>query len=139
MADRIQLRGVRVVGRHGLLPEEKERAQPFEVDLDLEVDLSRAAATDALGDTVDYGAVVDAVAAVVAGEHSDLLEHLAERIARAAMAAAGSGPAGPGPAGPDQAGPAVEAVTVTVRKLRPPVAADLASAGVRIHRRRSDL
>ena len=145
MADTIQLRGLRVVGRHGVLPEEKERAQPFEVDLDLEVDLSRAGATDALGDTVDYGAVVDAVAAVVAGEHSDLLEHLAERIARAALAAAGSvgsgpaGSAGSGPAGSAGAGPAVEAVTVTLRKLRPPVAADLASAGVRIHRRRSDL
>ena len=137
MADTIQLRGLRVVGRHGLLPEEKERAQPFEVDLDLEVDLSRAGATDALGDTVDYGAVVDAVAAVVAGEHSDLLEHLAERIARAALAAAGT--VGSGPAGSAGAGPAVEAVTVTLRKLRPPVAADLASAGVRIHRRRSDL
>jgi dihydroneopterin aldolase len=138
VADTIQLRGLRVVGRHGLLPEEKERAQPFEVDLDLEVDLSRAGVTDALGDTVDYGAVVDAVVAVVAGEHSDLLEHLAERIATAAMAAAIAAP-GPGPAESAGSGPAVEAVTVTVRKLRPPVAADLASAGVRIRRGRSDL
>jgi dihydroneopterin aldolase len=152
VADTIQLRGLRVVGRHGVLAEEKERAQPFEVDLDLEVDLSRAGATDALADTVDYGAVVDAVVAVVAGEHSDLLEHLAERIAEAAMKAAGasvsSGPASSGSAASAASGGSsgsaasggsavVEAVTVTVRKLRPPVAADLASAGVRIHRRRS--
>ena len=38
--DRIQLRGLRAMGTHGVLPEEQQRAQPFEVDLDLEVDLS---------------------------------------------------------------------------------------------------
>ena len=37
--DRIQLRGLRAIGTHGVLPEEKSRAQPFEIDLDLAVDL----------------------------------------------------------------------------------------------------
>ena len=32
--DRIELRGLRCVGTHGVLVEEQERAQPFEVDLD---------------------------------------------------------------------------------------------------------
>ena len=126
--DTIQLRGLRAIGTHGVLAEEKGRAQPFEIDLDLHLDLRTAGASDDLADTVDYGAVAASVAAVVEGPHADLLEHLAERIARAAAAAATS----PG-------APRVEAVTVTVRKLRPPVPVDLAVAGVRIHRAGSEL
>ena len=149
MTDTIERRGLRALGRHGVLEEEKARAQPFEVDLDLEVDLQAAGRSDDLNDTVDYGAVTDAVRAVIEGEHCDLLEHLADRIARAATtaaatpaAAATTAPAAattPAPAARATASPTVTAVTVTLRKLRPPVAADLASAGVRIHRRREDL
>lgn len=127
-SDLIELRGLRALGCHGVLDEERQRTQPFEVDLQLEVDLRRAGATDALSDTVDYGSVTSAVLGVVEGEHSDLLEHLAERIARAAIEAADRGAAAE-----------VTAVTVSIRKLRPPVPADLASAGVRIRRRRQDL
>jgi dihydroneopterin aldolase len=117
--DRIELRGLRVLGTHGALPEEHERAQPFEVDLDLEVDLQPAGQSDALADTVDYGALTAAVAAVIAGPHADLLEHLAERIAAVALR---------------DGGPRATAVTVTVRKTRPPVPFDLTSAGVTIRR-----
>lgn len=127
--DVIQLRGLRATGTHGVLDEEKDRAQPFEVDLDLHLDLRAAGSSDDLADTVDYGAVADAVAAEIGGRHADLLEHLAERIARAAAVAASGAPGAP----------QVEAVTVTLRKLRPPVPVDLAAAGVRIHRRRSEL
>jgi dihydroneopterin aldolase len=118
VADRIELRGLRVLGVHGVLPEESERAQPFEVDIDIATDLSEAGGSDALGDTVDYGAVTMAVAGVVGGPSSRLLEHLAERIATAVIELA----------------PVDATVTVTVRKLRPPVPADLASAAVRITR-----
>jgi dihydroneopterin aldolase len=128
VADTIEVRGLRILGCHGVLDEERVRAQPFEIDLDLEVDLRPAGTSDSLADTVDYGAVAESVTRVVQGEHSDLLEHLAERIARAAVVTA---------AGVSVAG--VSAVTVAVRKLRPPVPADMASAGVRIHRRREDL
>jgi dihydroneopterin aldolase/2-amino-4-hydroxy-6-hydroxymethyldihydropteridine diphosphokinase len=122
-ADRIELRGLRAVGTHGALPEERRRAQPFEVDLDIVADLAGAGSTDDLADTIDYGAVAGAVAAVVGGPHADLLEHLAERIVDAVWTAAG---------------PLAEEVTVTVRKVRPPVPIDLASAGVRIVRRPVD-
>ena len=118
-ADRIELRGLRVVGTHGVLPEERERAQPFELDLDVEVDLGPAAASDDVADTVDYGAVAEAAARVVATESFGLLEALAARVADVVLADGRVG-----------------AVTVGVRKLRPPVAVDLASAGVRITRRR---
>ena len=49
MTDRIELRGLRVLGTHGVLPEERERAQPFEVDLDIDADLRPAGVSDALG------------------------------------------------------------------------------------------
>jgi dihydroneopterin aldolase len=117
VTDRIELRGLRALGTHGALPEEQLRAQPFEVDIDVVTDLTDAGRTDALGDTVDYGALAHAVERVVTHERFHLLERLAERVAEEVRADA-----------------RVQAVTVTVRKLRPPVAVDLASAAVTITR-----
>ncbi len=119
MADLIVLRGLRGVGTHGVLDEEKSRAQPFEVDVEISADLRDAGRTDALTDTIDYGAVTDAVLSVITGAHADLLEHLAQRIAEATFEVGGT---------------QATAVVVTVRKLRPPVAADLAVSEVVIHR-----
>jgi 7,8-dihydroneopterin aldolase/epimerase/oxygenase len=116
-ADRIELHRLRAVGTHGALPEEQDRAQPFEVDVELDVDLGAAGRSDALADTVDYGELASRVAAVVTDERHTLLERLAQRIAETALA-----------------DPRVESVTVTVRKLRPPVPVDLASAAVRVVR-----
>jgi len=107
-----------VLGVHGALPEEKDRAQPFEVDVDLAVDLSAAGRTDSLADTVDYGAVAETVDRVVSGERHRLLERLATRIADDVLLV----------------DPRIDFVTVTVRKLRPPVPFDMASAGVTITR-----
>lgn len=119
--DRIELRGLRVRGTHGVLPEEKDRDQPFELDLDLDLDLTTAGGTDRLSDTVDYGAVAAEAAALVAGPRSyDLLEALGEAVATAVL-------------GIDRR---VAGVTVTVRKLEPPMDLDIESVGVRIIRRR---
>lgn len=112
----IQLRGLRAVGTHGVLAEEQSRAQPFEVDLDVEADLAPASSSDSLADTIDYGALAESVERVVAGERYQLLERLAGRIAEVVLADG-----------------RVTAVTVTVRKLRPPVPVLLDSAGVRLH------
>jgi dihydroneopterin aldolase len=117
--DRIELRGLVASGYCGALPEEQERAQPIEVDLDVHADLAAAGASDALGDTVDYGAVCAAVEAVLTGERFQLLERLAERLAEVVLADG-----------------RVAAVTVAVRKLRPPVPQVLATSGVRITRSR---
>ena len=117
--DRIEIRALRVVGTHGLLPEEQSRAQPFQVDLDVEADLTAAGCSDELEATVDYGEVVERAAAVVAGRSFRLLEALAGAIAEAVLADG-----------------RVSSVSVAVRKLRPPLAADLGSVGVRITRSR---
>jgi 7,8-dihydroneopterin aldolase/epimerase/oxygenase len=119
-ADRIELRGLRVLGVHGALAEEQTRAQPFEVDIDVSADLSRAGRTDDLDDTLDYGAIAEAVTRIVGSERFALLERLAQRMADEILA--------------DER---VDGVTVTVRKLRPPVPVDLATAAVTITRTRS--
>jgi dihydroneopterin aldolase len=115
--DRILVSGLREMGVHGVLPEEQQREQPFGVDLELLVDLAAAGASDALADTVDYGALCDAVSRVVATEHYQLLERLAERIAEICRADA-----------------RVQGVVVEVRKLEPPVRARVDHVGVRIER-----
>ena len=55
MTDRIDLTGIEVWARHGVLPEEKTRDQPFVVDVGVFLDTAQAAASDDLEDTVDYG------------------------------------------------------------------------------------
>jgi dihydroneopterin aldolase/2-amino-4-hydroxy-6-hydroxymethyldihydropteridine diphosphokinase len=118
---------MRAIGTHGLLSEERTRAQPFEIDLDVELDLQPAGRSDDLADTVDYAAVGTAALGVISGPHVDLLERLAELIARAAAAAVTS------------TGLVASAVSVTVRKLRPPVPFEMESVGVTIHRMASEL
>lgn len=115
--DRIELRGLRVVGIHGVLPEEQVRAQPFEIDLDVATDLRSAGISDRLVDTLDYGALAVRAAAVVSTERHALLERLAERIAQSVLEDG-----------------RVRSVAVTIRKLRPPVEVDLGTAGVRVVR-----
>ena len=77
----IVIKGLRELGVHGVLPEEQTRPQPFEVDVELDVDLTPAGESDALDDTVDYSAVAEAVSRVVKSERYQLLERLATRIA----------------------------------------------------------
>ncbi|HYI61355.1 MAG TPA: dihydroneopterin aldolase [Acidimicrobiales bacterium] len=118
--DLILLRGLTALGVCGALPEEQDRPQPLEVDVEIETDQAAAGESDALDDTVDYGAVCDLVERVITTERFHLLERLAARIAELILS-------------DDR----VDAVTVTVRKLRPPVAQLLDSSGVRITRRRA--
>lgn len=104
-ADQITLTGLRVSGRHGVFEWEQEQGQEFLVDAVLELDLSAAAAGDDLAATVDYGALAQRLAAVIAGPPVRLLETLATRLAEVCLAA----------------GP-VRAATVTVHKPQAPIA-----------------
>jgi 7,8-dihydroneopterin aldolase/epimerase/oxygenase len=115
--DRILIAGIRELGVHGVLPEEQTRPQPFEVDVELIVDLDAAGRSDELDDTVDYGAVCEAVSRVISSERYRLLERLADRIAEVC-----------------RSDPRVLGVVVEVRKVHPPVRAILRHVGVRIER-----
>lgn len=121
-ADRIELRGLRVDAICGVLPHERTNPQPLELDLDVIVDLSAAGSSDALVDTIDYGAVTAVAAEVTEKLAPQLLEHLAAEIADAVLAI------------DDR----IDGVVVAVRKLEPPVPERLATSGVRVERRRTE-
>ena len=105
----ILLQGMRFEGRHGASAEERAMPQPLEVDLEVEADVAAAARSDDLGDTIDYGPLIDVCRAVVEERSFRLLEAVAGAIAEAVLVAA----------------PKATAVTVRVRKLAVPVDADL--------------
>jgi dihydroneopterin aldolase len=117
--DRIELRGMSFQGRHGVRPAEREQAQEFNVDLEIQTDLSQAGHTDRLADTVDYTQARAVVREVIEGESMHLLESLAASIAHRVLAL-----------------PRVEAVAVRVAK-RPASMQPIDFAAVRIERTRA--
>jgi 7,8-dihydroneopterin aldolase/epimerase/oxygenase len=85
MADRIELRGLKVRGRHGVFDHERADGQDFVVDITVWIDLADAAASDDLADTFDYGVLAERAAAVVAGPVRNLIETVAGEIAQDVM------------------------------------------------------
>ena len=80
-ADRIEIRGLRSVVRVGVPEAERAVPQPVVLDLDLEVDLGAAAASDDVADTVDYGEVCQLAALIAQQRSYRTLERLATAIA----------------------------------------------------------
>jgi dihydroneopterin aldolase len=119
VTDRIDLTGIEVWARHGALPEEKAKEQPFVVDVAVFVDTRRAAASDALNDTIDYGKLADAVHDLVAGERHNLIETVADRIAALVLE-----------------DPGIERVIVTVHKPQAPITVAFGDVSVTIDRTR---
>ena len=122
--DRLSLIGMRFEARHGVLAEEKETAQPFEVDLVLHADLAPAAEQDTLDATIDYAALHEMVRAIVEDRSFDLIEALAGAIARAALAATDA--------------TMVVAVEVRVRKPEAPIDGVFDTVEVALLRHRED-
>lgn len=86
MTDRIALMNMRFEGRHGVLEEERLQAQPFEVDVELSLDLAPAGVSDDLRRTVDYREVFEIVRETIEGPSRQLIESLAETIAARLLA-----------------------------------------------------
>ncbi|MGA3058504.1 MAG: dihydroneopterin aldolase [Candidatus Limnocylindrales bacterium] len=123
MTDRIVLRNMTFRGRHGIDEGERAEAQPFEVDVELALDLRPAGVADDLTRTVDYRDIFEICRSVVEGPSRRLIEALAETIAdRVLERSAGSG--------------ATE-VVVRVRKPRVLLPGELDGASVEITRRRA--
>ena len=75
----IELEGMEFHSFHGCLESERREGNLFTVDFRACLDLGKAAATDSLEDTLDYGRIYD----IVAGQMqipSDLIENVAGRI-----------------------------------------------------------
>ena len=85
MADRIELRGLTVRGRHGVFDHERVNGQDFVVDVTVWIDLAAAAASDDLADTYDYGTLAQLAAQVVAGPPRNLIETVGADIADRVM------------------------------------------------------
>jgi dihydroneopterin aldolase len=79
---RLFLSGIHVSGRHGARPGEKDKPQPFVVDLDLTVHVD----ADQIEYAADYRGITERVRAIVERESFDLIEMLAERIAAEVLA-----------------------------------------------------
>ena len=116
-SDAIVIKGIEFLGVHGATEEERLRHQRFSVDVTLELPLDKPAASDALSDTVDYAKAGEIVVHVGTTARYHLLETLAAHIAKDLQ----------------EKWPAA-AVTVSIRKLSPPVDFAVQSIEVRIHR-----
>ncbi|NJC69199.1 dihydroneopterin aldolase [Planosporangium thailandense] len=117
MTDRIELTGLRARGHHGVYDFERAQGQDFVVDVILELDLSRAAASDDVTDTVHYGELAERLVKIVEGEPVNLIETLADRLAAACLR-------------DDR----VSVATVTVHKPQAPIPHEFADVAVTLSR-----
>lgn len=113
VATKIILDGMRFYAYHGVMPQEQVVGHEYVVNIELDVDFSRAMQTDDLDDTVNYAYVYDIVKTEMAVP-SKLLEHLAGRIANAVFEKCAS----------------VKKVKIRLVKLNPPMGADCIGAGI---------
>lgn len=102
---------------HGHLPVERKTGNTFVVDLVLFTNLKTSGTSDYLTDTVDYVSIMSLVETIMKTP-SDLIEHVAERIAVAIK----------------QQFAAVDKLEVTVKKQKPPLHFDVESVEVTICR-----
>jgi 7,8-dihydroneopterin aldolase/epimerase/oxygenase len=119
MADRIELHGLIVHGRHGVYERERVSGQDFVVDITVWIDLADAAASDDLADTYDYDALAQLATGIVAGPPRNLIETVGGEIADRVM--------------DDER---VHAVEVVVHKPQAPIAQKFADVAVVVRRSR---
>ena len=101
----IKIKNASFYAYHGVAIDEQSLGGKFEVDVDIESDLSAAIESDSLKRTVDYEAVYTLIQKVITAKKYYLLEALANTIATGVL----------------QEFPVVVCVTVRVRKPHPPV------------------
>lgn len=118
--DEIALTGLRAMGYHGVLAEERVAGQLFIVDVVLRLSLAPAAAGDDLAATVDYGELASRVVRAVESDPVDLIETVAQRVVAIAFSY-----------------PVVEGVEVTVHKPNAPITVPFADVSVTLRRERA--
>jgi dihydroneopterin aldolase len=117
VTDRITLTGLTVHGNHGVYDFERENGQPFVLDVVVWLDLSPAAVSDEVSDTLHYGELAGYAASVLAGTPRNLIESVAAEIADGVMSRW-----------------SVLAVEVTVHKPQAPIALEFADVAVTVRR-----
>ena len=112
----ILLKEIRCYAYHGVAPQENLIGNEYIIDLKLKVDISKAAQTDEVADTVNYAEVNQVIMAEMAVP-SKLLEHVGGRIIEKLF----------------QQFPALEEIELHLSKRNPPMGADVESAGIELH------
>jgi dihydroneopterin aldolase len=120
MSDTIFVNGLVLHAYHGVMPHEAKVGQPFVLDLALDIDLTDAAKSDKVADTVSYDQVVGTASEAFRAKRYKLIEAAGAAVAEAILAAY----------------PRVTKVRVTVRKPHAPVAAVFDDVGVTLVRAR---
>jgi 7,8-dihydroneopterin aldolase/epimerase/oxygenase len=113
--DVIELRDLRCRVIVGLLEHERENTQPISIDIDIRRSFERAAQSDDVTNTTNYASIITMAERIATEGEFLLLETLVTRIAQAILDFDG----------------AVDAATVAVRKLEPPVPESIGTVGVR--------
>src|SRR6266478_2524895 len=106
---------------HGVASDEQNLGGKFEVDCEIEADLSGAMAHDSLRQTIDYEAVYATIHSIVTSRKYYLIEALAYSIARGVLEKFSS----------------AQSVAVAVRKPHPPVKGVVDNVEVRVKQDRS--
>ena len=107
---------------HGWHPHEGEFGQPYTIDVELLTDVDRAAGSDHLSDTMDYGAIVETTKSIFTGRRHKLVESAVVELARGLMARF----------------PEADEVRLRVLKLKPPIPERIAAVGVELSLTRED-
>jgi dihydroneopterin aldolase len=88
MTQKIEIRGLRIFGHHGVLEQERQNGQYFIVDAKIWIDSNRAAATDDISNTVSYAEIAQLISKNVGQNPVNLLETLSQRLADEVLFAA---------------------------------------------------
>ena len=121
MTDRIFISGLMLHAYHGVMPHEAKVGQTFSLDIVLEIDLSAAARSDKVTDTVSYDKVVTCASKAFLRQRFRLIEAAGGSVADAVLAEF----------------PRVRSVTVTIHKSHAPIAATFSDVGVILTRTRN--
>ena len=116
--DQIIIKGLEVFAWHGVYKEEQEKGQKFIVNATLHIDTAKAGRTDELTDSVDYGKVCLMINDFMTKHRMNLLEAVANRLARKLL----------------MAYPEIEAVTLEIEKPNAPIPLEFENVSVKIHR-----
>lgn len=119
MTDSITLTGLRVNAHHGVYDWERANGQDFVIDVTVWLDLARAAASDDVAETIHYGELAVEIATAARHNPVDLIETVAERVARVVLAH-----------------PTAQRVRVTVHKPQAPIEVPFTDVSVQIERTR---
>lgn len=108
----IEIEGLRIFARHGVLPQESVVGNEFELNITLKFDGHQAMTMDSLAHSVNYAAVIQIVKQEMA-VRSQLLENVVHRIHHRLCASF----------------PSIRGGKIQLYKLQPPIACEVARVG----------